>query len=87
MQASSEIASSDKEMESNMFVTEEQIDAVANELQSSFEVGNLHSQSTIKQILPSAKEALIDAGFPNRSSLAVVVSKIALMKWQSTVSK
>ncbi len=67
------------------FVTDEQIDEVANDLQSSFEIGNLHSMSSIKEIVPEARAALADAGFPDRASLAVVVAKVALMKWRETI--
>ena len=41
--------------------------------------------SSIKEIVPEARAALADAGFPDRASLAVVVAKVALMKWRETI--
>jgi hypothetical protein len=68
-----------------MFVTDEQIQTVADDMQGEFEIGSLHSMSTIKQIVPFAADALADAGFPTRSSLCIVVAKVALMRWLETI--
>ena len=68
-----------------MFVTDEKIAEVADEMQNLFEVGPLHSQSTIKQIAWKAKETLEDMGLPSRKSLCFVVAKVALMTWQETI--
>ena len=68
-----------------MFVTDQKIAEIADEMQSLFEVGDLHTQSSAKAIAWKAKEALADNGFPTRQSLCFVVAKAALMTWQETV--
>lgn len=68
-----------------MFVTDQKIAEVADEMQSLFEVGQLHSQSKIGIIARHAREALADNGLPTRKSLCLVVAKVALMTWQETI--
>tara|TARA_R110000787_G_C13205475_1_gene424524 strand:+ start:409 stop:639 length:231 start_codon:yes stop_codon:yes gene_type:complete len=68
-----------------MFVTDKIIANVADEMQSTFEGGTLHSRSKIGEIARHAKEALADNGLPTRQSLCFVVAKVALMTWQETV--
>ena len=70
-----------------MFVTDQIIAEVADEMQSLFEVGSLHSRSKIGEIARHAKEALAENGLPTRKSLSVVVAKTALMTWQETVDQ
>ena len=67
-----------------MFVSDETINEIASDMQSLFEF-DLHSQSSISEIARAAREELADRGLPTRKSLAVVIAKVALMKWQSTV--
>jgi len=64
-----------------MFVTDEKIAEIADNLQSAFEVGSLHSQSSIREIAAHAAEELADNGLPTRKSLCFVVAKVALMNW------
>ena len=45
-----------------MFVTDQIIANVADEMQSTFEGGTLHSRSKIGEIARHAKEALAEAG-------------------------
>jgi hypothetical protein len=68
-----------------MFVTDQKIAEVADEMQSLFEVGSLHSQSKIGVIARHAEEALADNGLPTRKSLCLVVAKVALMTWHETI--
>ena len=48
---------------------DQKIAEVADEMQSLFEVGPLHSQSKIGVIARHAQEALADNGLPTRKSL------------------
>ena len=69
------------------FVTNKQIAEVAQEILTNFEIGDLHSRSSIKSIVPVAQEALAEANLPTRFSLACLVAKSALAIWQETVFK
>lgn len=68
-----------------MFVTDQIIAEVADEMQSNFEVGSLHSQSSIGAIARVAQEQLADRGLPTRKSLCFVVAKVALNTWHETI--
>ena len=67
-----------------MFVSDKTIADIASDMQSRFEF-DLHSQSSISEIARAAREELADRGLPTRKSLSVVIAKVALMTWQSTV--
>ena len=67
-----------------MFVTDQTIAEIADNLQSAFEVGSLHSRSSISEIANHAADELADAGLPTRRSLCLVVAKVALMTWTET---
>jgi len=68
-----------------MFVTDATIQEIACDMQTDFEIGSLHSQSTINQIARLALEQLADRNLPQRKSLAFVIAKNALMQWQETI--
>lgn len=67
-----------------MFVTDKKIAEIADNLQSAFEVGSLHSQSSISKIAAHAADELADSGLPTRRSLCLVVAKVALATWTET---
>jgi hypothetical protein len=67
-----------------MFVSAETVIEIASDMQSRFEF-DLHSQSSISEIARAAREELADRGLPTRKSLSVVIAKVALMTWQSTI--
>ena len=67
-----------------MYVTNEQIIKVAQEMQSYFEF-DLHSKSSIEAIARIAQEELAERGLPTRKSLCFVVAKNALTIWQETI--
>ena len=67
-----------------MFVTDQKIAEMADNLQSAFEVGSLHSQSSIREIAAHAADELADNGLPTRKSLCFVVAKVALATWTET---
>ena len=56
-----------------MFVTENQVMEIAQDLQSDFLHGNLHSQSSISSIARRAQEELADRNLPTRKSLCFVI--------------
>ena len=68
-----------------MFVTDEKIAGVAEDLMPLFEIGDLHSRTKIGKIAIHAKEALREHGMPTRFSLCCVVAKVALMFWQEKI--
>ena len=68
-----------------MFVTDQKIAEVADDLQCHFEVGDLHTRSSVKAIAWKAKEELAEHGLPTRQSLCFVVAKVALATWHETV--
>ena len=53
------------------FVSDSQCNELADNLLNSFAVGELHSQSSIKEIARVAQELLADDGLPTRWSLAI----------------
>ena len=67
-----------------MFVTDDMIAEVADDMQTAFHFV-LHSQSSIREIADVAEGALSDRGLPTRRSLAIVVAKVALMRWHGTI--
>ncbi len=69
----------------SQFVTEQVINDIADELQSSFECGSLHSKSSIPEIGFRARDELADRGLPTRPSLCIVIAKIALMTWRESI--
>tara|TARA_R110000787_G_scaffold240905_1_gene347114 strand:+ start:566 stop:796 length:231 start_codon:yes stop_codon:yes gene_type:complete len=68
-----------------MFVTNKTILEIAENLQSEFEHGDLHSQSSINEIAKLAQNELLERQLPTRKSLAFVVAKNALNLWHETV--
>lgn len=70
-----------------MFVTDEKISEVAEDLMPIFRHGDLHSQTRLGKVAIHAKEALQDHGLPTRSSLCFVVAKIAMIFWREEISK
>tara|TARA_R110000764_G_scaffold214784_1_gene301328 strand:+ start:54 stop:284 length:231 start_codon:yes stop_codon:yes gene_type:complete len=68
-----------------MFVTDKKIAEIADDLQSAFEVGSLHSHSSINAIAAHASVELSDNGLPTRQSLCLVVAKVALATWIETM--
>jgi len=70
-----------------MFVTDQKIAEVAEDLLPLFEVGDLHSRTRVGKIAIHAKEALQEHGMPTRFSLCCVVAKVALAAWQEEILK
>ena len=67
------------------FVSDSQCNELAESLLSWFEVGNLHSQSSTKEIAREAQELLADDGLPTRWSLACVIAKKARAAWHQQI--
>jgi len=68
-----------------MFVSDEIVSEIADDMQSSFEHGDLFSQSPIHVIARTAREHLADRGLPTRKSLSFVIAKLALATFQETI--
>lgn len=64
-----------------MFVSESAVNAAADDLLVQFEVGSLHSRSSVREILPHATEIMAERGMPYRRSLAIVIAKRAQAAW------
>jgi|TARA_R110000824_G_scaffold109107_1_gene256519 hypothetical protein len=68
-----------------MFVTNKIISEIAQDLQTDFENGDLHTKSNIHQIAKLVQSELADRQLPTRKSLAIVIAKISLTLWHETV--
>ena len=64
-----------------MFVSENAVNAAADDLIQDFEIGPLHSRSSIREIMPHAIEIMAEHGMPFRRSLAIVIAKRAQSAW------
>ena len=70
-------------MQHNWFVTDDKIDALSSDIaENCWEVTSF---STVGQILPHVLDAMADEGLPNRKSLAIVIAKMTLAKWNETI--
>ena len=69
----------------NTFVSDSQCNELAEILLQWFEVGNLHSQSSTKEVAEVAKELLADDGLPTKWSLACVIARKAQAAWQNQI--
>jgi hypothetical protein len=69
----------------NRFVSDSQCNELAEILLQWFEVGNLHSQSSTKEVAKVAKELLVDDGLPTRWSLACVIARKAQAAWHHQI--
>ena len=63
-----------------MYVTNEKIAEIADNMQPYFEL-SLHSESSLREISAVAAEELANNGLPTRKSLCIVVAKVALNTW------
>lgn len=64
-----------------MFVTEEKVNELAEELLYQFEVGELHSRCSTGTVARAAMEVLADNGLPRRKNLAFLIAKKAQAAW------
>ena len=68
-----------------MFITNDRLLDVADGMQWRFDIGNLHSRSSLREVASEAQEELRDLGLPTRQSLAFVVAKMAIAQWHETI--
>ena len=68
-----------------MFATEKMVNAAADDLIEEFEIGSLHSRSSVREILPHAIEVMAEHNLPFRRSLAIVIAKRAQAAWIETI--
>ena len=70
-----------------MFIKDHMVNQVAEDLLPLFEIGDFHSGTPTRAIIPAALDALQDRGLPARMNLAGLVSKKAKMAWIETIIK
>ena len=70
-----------------MFIKDRMVNEVAEDLLPLFEIGDFHSDTPTRAIIPAALDALQDRGLPARMNLAGLVSKKAKMAWLETIIK
>jgi hypothetical protein len=68
-----------------MFVTENQIAEIAEDMHRNAFGWSLFSQSSIREIADVAQERLADLGLPTRRSLAIAIAKTSLALWHETI--
>ena len=65
------------------YVTEKQIDSIAESLADQLEHGNLYSDSPVRSFIPSVIDELRERNLPARKSLASVIAKVIKLKWRA----
>ena len=69
-----------------MFIKDRLVNEVAKDLLPLFEIGDFHSDTPIRDIIPAALDALKDRGLPARMNLAGLVSKKARLLSEKATS-
>ena len=69
-----------------MFIKDRLVNEVAKDLLPLFEIGDFHSDTPIRDIIPAALNALQDRGLPARINLAGLVSKKARLLSETATS-
>ena len=65
------------------YVTEKEIDSIAESLADQLEHGNLYSNSPVRDFVPYVLEELQDRKLPARKSLASVIANVIKLKWRA----
>lgn len=65
------------------YVTEKQIDSIAESLADQLEHGNLYSDSPVRAFIPYVIDELRERNLPARKSLASVIAKVIKLKWRA----
>jgi hypothetical protein len=65
------------------YVTEKEIDLIAEALADQLEHGNLYSNSPVRDFIPYILEELQDRKLPARKSLASVIANVIKLKWRA----
>lgn len=65
------------------YVSEQQIDSIAESLADQLEHGNLYSNSPVREFIPYVLEELQDRKLPARKSLASVIANVIKLKWRA----
>jgi len=65
------------------YVTEKEIDSIAESLADQLEHGNLYSSSPVRDFVPYILEELQDRKLPARKSLASVIANVIKLKWRA----
>lgn len=70
----------------NKFLNQSEIDNVVELVLKHFEF-NLTSKSPINEVMWTARDVLMDEGFPSRTSLAMIIAKQAKARWVGTFNR
>jgi hypothetical protein len=70
-----------------MFIKDRTVNEIAEDLLPLFEIGNFHSQTPTRAIIPAALDALQERRLPARQNLAGIVAKRAKAAWLETINK
>jgi len=65
------------------YVSQKEIDDIAQSLADQMEHGNLFSNSPIKDFIPYVIDELSDRNLPTRKSLASVIANVIKLKWRA----
>jgi hypothetical protein len=65
------------------YVSEKEIDSIAEALADQLEHGNLYSNSPVRDFIPYVIEELQDRKLPARKSLASVIANVIKLKWRA----
>ena len=67
------------------YVTDKQIEEIAESLLNEFQHGGLYSDSPVRDIVPYVIDELQERGLPTRRSLASVIANVAKLKWREMI--
>ena len=67
------------------YVTDKQIEEIAESLLNEFQNGGLYSDSPVRDIAPYVIDELRERGLPTRRSLANVIANVAKLKWREVI--
>lgn len=67
------------------YVTDKQIEEIAESLLNQFQHGSLYSNSPVRDIAPYVIDELRERGLPTRQSLANVIANVAKLKWREVI--
>jgi len=65
------------------YVSQKEIDDIAQALADQMEHGNLFSNSPIKEFIPYVLDELSERNLPTRKSLASVIANVIKLKWRA----
>lgn len=68
------------------YVTQDQIDSIAQQLLDQLEFGNCYSGAPLRDFVPFVLDELRERKLPTRKSLALVIAKVIRLKWHARIA-